>query len=49
MAYDNYEPDSDSITGHHAPLYTNPSDPKKTSADRSVQEYEKATGLSKLS
>ena len=42
MAYDYYEPDSDAITGHHAPLYTNLGDPKKISADRSVQEYEKA-------
>ena len=42
MAYDYYEPDSDAITGHHAPLYTNPADPKKISADTSVQEYEKA-------
>ncbi|WP_254062234.1 glycoside hydrolase family 18 protein [Acidobacterium sp. S8] len=42
MAYDYYEPDSDTTTGHHAPLYTNPSDPKKISADQSVREYEKA-------
>ena len=42
MCYDYYEPDSDATTGHHAPLYTNPADPKKISADRSVQEYEKA-------
>jgi len=42
MAYDYYEPDSDTMTGHHAPLYTNPSDPKKISADQSVREYEKA-------
>ena len=42
MAYDYYEPDSDAITGHHAPLYTNPADPKKISADRSVKEYERA-------
>jgi chitinase len=42
MAYDYYEPDVDSTTGHHAPLYTNPADPKKGSADESVQEYEKA-------
>jgi len=42
MAYDYYEPDSDSITGHQAPLYTNSADPKKISGDRSVQEYEKA-------
>ena len=42
MAYDYYEPDSDAITGHHAPLYTNPADPKKISDDNSVQDYEKA-------
>jgi chitinase len=42
MAYDYYEPDSDAMTGHHAPLYTNPADPKKISDDRSVQEYESA-------
>lgn len=42
MAYDYYESDSDQITGHHAPLFTNPADPKKISADNSVQLYEKA-------
>lgn len=42
MCYDYYEPDADSITGHHAPLFANPADPKKISADRSVQEFEKA-------
>ena len=42
MAYDYYEPDSDAITGHHAPLFANPADPKKISADRSVREYERA-------
>jgi chitinase len=42
MAYDYYEPDSDAITGNHAPLYTDPADPKKSSADESVEEYEKA-------
>jgi chitinase len=39
MAYDYYEPDSDSTTGHHAPLFTNPSDPKAISADNSVRDY----------
>ena len=49
MAYDYYEPASDSVTGHHAPLFTNPNDPKKISADRSVQEYEQARhGCSQL-
>ena len=42
MAYDYYETDSDAITGHHAPLYTNPADPKKISDDDSVRQYEKA-------
>lgn len=42
MAYDYYEPDSDATTGHHAPLFTNPADPKKISADASVQAYEQA-------
>jgi len=42
MAYDFYEPDSDKTTGHHAPLFTNPADPKQISADASVREYEKA-------
>jgi chitinase len=42
MAYDYYEPDSDKTTGHHAPLFTNPADPKHISADASVREYEQA-------
>lgn len=42
MAYDYYEPDTDAITGNHAPLFTDPADPKKGSADESVQEYERA-------
>jgi chitinase len=42
MAYDYYEPDSDATTGHHAPLFTNPADPKKVSADASVHAYEQA-------
>jgi chitinase len=42
MAYDYYEPTDDAIAGHHAPLFTNPADPKKISADRSVQEFEHA-------
>ena len=39
MAYDYYEPDSDATTGHHAPLYANPADPKKASVAQSVQDY----------
>ena len=42
MAYDYYEPTDDAITGNHAPLFTDPSDPKKISADESVGEYERA-------
>jgi chitinase len=42
MAYDYYEPESDAITGHHAPLFTNPADPKKASANASVTAFEKA-------
>jgi chitinase len=42
MAYDYYEPGSDLVTGHHAPLFTNPSDPKKISAADSVAAFEKA-------
>lgn len=39
MAYDYYEPQDDHVTGNHAPLYTDPRDPKGLSADRSVREY----------
>ena len=42
MAYDYYEPGVDKITGNHAPLFTDPTDPKAISADKSVREYEKA-------
>ncbi|MGD0831161.1 MAG: glycoside hydrolase family 18 protein [Terracidiphilus sp.] len=42
MAYDYYQGSSDPTTGHHAPLFSNPADPKKISADRSVREYEQA-------
>ena len=42
MAYDYYEPSDDKITGNHAPLFTDPLDPKKVSADESVMEYERA-------
>jgi chitinase len=42
MAYDYYEPSADPVTGHHAPLFTNPADPKRISADSSVRLYEKA-------
>lgn len=39
MAYDYYTPGSDKLTGNHAPLYTDPADPKKTSADTSVRHF----------
>ena len=45
MSYDYYEPDSDALTGHHAPLFTNGADPKKISADSSVKAFE-AAGVS---
>lgn len=42
MCYDYYEPGSNPITGHHAPLFVSPSDPRKVSADKSVNEFERA-------
>jgi chitinase len=42
MAYDFYEAGVTAITGNHAPLFTDPTDPKKISADRSVREFEQA-------
>lgn len=42
MAYDYYVPTMSPLTGHHAPLYTNPTDPAHISADASVQSFEKA-------
>jgi chitinase len=42
MAYDYYEPSSDAVTGNHAPLFSDPADPKKASADASLHEYEQA-------
>jgi chitinase len=42
MAYDYYEPGSDRVTGNHAPLFTDPTDPKKISAADSVAAFEKA-------
>jgi chitinase len=42
MAYDYVEPDSDSITGHHAPLFTNPADARNYSGDASVRAFELA-------
>jgi len=40
MAYDYYEPDDGGRTGNHAPLYVDPVDPKKVSADGSVRAME---------
>lgn len=42
MTYDYYEPGSDATTGHHAPLFIDPADPKKESSDDSVRAFEKA-------
>ncbi len=42
MTYDYYEAGSDRITGNHAPLLTNPADPKQESADASVRAFEAA-------
>jgi chitinase len=42
MAYDYVEPGSDPLTGHHAPLYTAPTDARNYSADASVRAFEKA-------
>jgi chitinase len=42
MSYDYYEPGSDAKTGNHAPLFTDPVDPKKDSADASVRAFETA-------
>jgi chitinase len=42
MSYDYYEDSTDAITGNHAPLFTDPADPKKISAADSVAAFEKA-------
>ena len=42
MTYDYYEAGSDATTGHHAPLFANPVDPKKASSDETVRDYETA-------
>ncbi|MGH9588535.1 MAG: glycoside hydrolase family 18 protein [Acidobacteriaceae bacterium] len=42
MAYDYYEPGDEPTTGHNAPLFTNPADPKQVSADKSVRAFEQA-------
>jgi chitinase len=42
MTYDYYEAGSDATTGHHAPLFADPADPKKASSDETVRDYETA-------
>lgn len=42
MAYDYYEPGSDSTTGNNAPLFTDPADPKHVSDNVAVRAYEAA-------
>ena len=42
MSYDYYEPGAGPLTGHHSPLFTNPADPIKISADASVRAFEDA-------
>jgi chitinase len=42
MAYDYVEPGSDPLTGHHAPLFTNPADARNYSSDASVRLFEQA-------
>jgi chitinase len=42
MAYDYVEPGSDPLTGHHAPLFTNPADSRNYSGDASVRAFERA-------
>lgn len=42
MAYDYVEPGSQPLTGHHAPLFTNPADIRNYSADASVHAFEKS-------
>jgi chitinase len=39
MSYDFREADADPEAGHHANLYTHPSDPKQLSADRAVRDF----------
>ena len=42
MTYDYNEPGSDPLTGHNAPLYTNPLDAHAVSADATVRAFEQA-------
>ncbi len=42
MTYDYTLPGVDAVTGHDAPLFANPADPKHVSADGTVQAFEQA-------
>jgi chitinase len=42
MAYDYVEPGDEPLTGHHAPLFGNPADPRNYSDDASVRAFEQA-------
>jgi chitinase len=42
MTYDYYEAGSDATSGHHAPLFADPADPKHASSADTVRAYEKA-------
>ncbi|MDE3186407.1 MAG: glycoside hydrolase family 18 protein [Acidobacteriota bacterium] len=42
MTYDYTQPGVDAATGHNAPLFANPADPKQVSADATVQAFEQA-------
>ncbi|HEY6491260.1 MAG: glycoside hydrolase family 18 protein [Terracidiphilus sp.] len=42
MSYDYYEPGSEPLTGNHAPLFLDPDDPNKVSADATVKAFEAA-------
>ncbi len=39
MAYDQFGADEDAITGHHAPLFTSPANPKGNSAATSIEHF----------
>ena len=45
MAYDQFEATSSPITGHHAPLFTSPANPKADSAATSVTHYIATAGV----
>jgi len=42
MAYDYVEPGDEPLTGHHAPLFSNPADTRNYSDDASVRAFEQA-------